>query len=382
MRERTIGILLIAVVALGAVTGVAAADGHVAVEVTDADGDPVVTVTENDTAVENATVTVEPVDENASYAGVGNYTTDENGTVDLPAAESDVNVSVTAETGDGVATTRVLLEAPADEGTDGLAVSVADTDAEPTVTVTDNDTAVENATVTVESVDENASYAGVGNYTTDENGTVGLPAAEENVTVDVTAEYGNETASTTASLTAADEADGAVPFGQLVREFIADFAGDRSDGFGVAIADYVTDNNPGNAPDHAGPGNASDAPGNAPADAGNGNGADDGNGPGNAPEDAGNGAGNDDENGQGPPENAGNGAGNDQGPPADAGNGNGADDDADEDDADDESDDEDADDGNDADADEADSDEADADDSDGDDGGSTPGNGQGNGPPN
>ncbi len=357
MTHRTIHVLLIAVVALGAISGVAAADGHVAVEVTDTDGDPVVTVTENDTAIENATVTVEPVDENASYVGAGNYTTDANGTVDLPAAEEDVNVSVTAEADGTAVTTQVLLEAPADDGTDdGLAVSVSDTDAEPTVTVEDNNTAAENATVTVELVDENASYAGTGNYTADENGTVGLPAAEENVTVDVAAAYGNETASTTATLTAADEVDDAVPFGQLVREFIADFADDRSDGSGVALADYVTENNPGNAPDNAGPGSASDGPGNAPADAGNGNGDDD-----------------DDENGQGPPEDAGNG----QGPPEDAGNGNGDDDDDADDGDEDDAEDDDADDESDDDGDEDDDeDDADADD------GRGQGNGQGNGPPN
>jgi len=83
MSERTRAILLAAVVALGAVTGVAAtgvaaADGGLEVAVDDADGEPTVTVTENDTAVENATVVVSVVDdddENASYAGTGEYET-------------------------------------------------------------------------------------------------------------------------------------------------------------------------------------------------------------------------------------------------------------------------------------------------------------------
>ncbi|OYR60339.1 DNA primase [Halorubrum ezzemoulense] len=370
MSERTRAILLAAVVALGAVTGVAAtgvaaADGGLEVAVDDADGEPTVTVTENDTAVENATVVVSVVDdgdENASYAGTGEYETDANGTVDLPAAKEDVTVAVTAAAGDDTASTTVDLEAPDGleldvenaesepvvtvtndddpvenasvnvtavdenasyagageyetdangtvtlpaaeedvtvnvtaeydnesasetvdiEAPDGLEVAVDDTDGEPVVTVTDNGTAVENASVTVTTVDENATYAGAGEYETDEDGTVGLPAAEENVTVEVTAAYGGESVSTTVDLTVGDEdeAEGQ-PFGQLVREFIEDIE-DREGGIGGAVSDFVTENNPGNAPDHAGgPGgpddaddgddaeNETDAPGNAPDHAG------------------------------------------------------------------------------------------------------------------
>ena len=191
MSERTTAILLIAVVALGAVTGVAAADGGLEVAVdTDADGTATVEVTENDTAVANATVLVSVVDKH----------------------------------------------------------------------------------------DENASYAGTGEYETDENGTVEPPAADEDITVDVTAAYGNESVPTTVGLTAEedDEAE-AQPFGQLVREFIEDLE-DRDGGIGAAVSDFVTENNPGNAPDHAGgpsgpdeagdgddDGNESDAPGNGNA---------------------------------------------------------------------------------------------------------------------
>jgi len=49
MSKHTIGLLLIAVVALGAMTGVAAAEGDLGVTVDDADGEPTVTVTENGT---------------------------------------------------------------------------------------------------------------------------------------------------------------------------------------------------------------------------------------------------------------------------------------------------------------------------------------------
>ena len=276
MRTRTIHVLLIAVVALGAAAGVAAADGGLAVTVDDLDDEPTVMVTENDTAVANAEVTVETVGENASYAGENEtYVTDENGTVVLPAAEEDVTVAITAENGNETATTTVDLPAPTD-----LGVTVDGADEDPVVTVTDGNEAVENASVTVETVDENVSYAGVGNYSTDAAGTVDLPVPETNVTVEVTAEHEGETASTTAELIAGADEDPS-SFGQLVREFVASFD-DRAGGIGAAVSDYVTENNPGDAPDHAG--NASDA-------------------------------------GQGPPDHAGNGSDTGQGPPNHAGNG-------------------------------------------------------------
>ena len=148
MSERTTAILLIAVVALGAVTGVAAADGDLGVTVDDADGEPTVEVTENDTAVANATVLVSVVDEddeNASYAGAGEYETDANGTVELLAAEQDVTVKLTAAAGNGTASTTVELEAP-----DGLELEADDTDDEPVVTVTDDDGTSDILTETIE----------------------------------------------------------------------------------------------------------------------------------------------------------------------------------------------------------------------------------------
>ncbi|MUW15211.1 hypothetical protein GJ633_11535, partial [Halorubrum sp. CBA1125] len=288
MRGRTTALLLVAVVALGAIAGVAAADGDLGVSIDDADGEPTVTVTENDSAVENATVIVEVSDPaNESYAGTGEYETDENGTVDLPAPEEDVTIEVTASDGNRTASTTADLEAP-----DGLEVGVENTDGEPVVTVTENDSAVENASVNVTTAtDQNATYAGEGEYATDENGTVGLPAAEQNVTVDITATHGNESVSTTVDLTAGetdedeseeDEADDGdddesaeeTPFGQLVREFIQQLD-DREGGIGSAVSDFATENNPGNAddapgnsdrandgdrgpPDHAGPGGDDD----------------------------------------------------------------------------------------------------------------------------
>ena len=112
MTERIISVLLVAVVALGAMTGVAAADGDLGVAVDDADGEPTVTVTANETAVENATVTVTAADAaNESYAGTGEYTTDENGTIALPAPEEPVTVDVTASSANQTASTTVELTA-------------------------------------------------------------------------------------------------------------------------------------------------------------------------------------------------------------------------------------------------------------------------------
>jgi len=138
-----------------------------------------------------------------------------------------------------------------------VGVSQAD-DGSATVTVTQNETGVENASVAVETADD-ASYAGTGNYTTDSDGTVGLPAPEQNVTVDVTATTDNHTASTTAELTVASmnatnmtEFD---TFGLEVSAYVSDLLSDenRTGGIGPAVASFVTANNPGNAPDHAGP---------------------------------------------------------------------------------------------------------------------------------
>ena len=274
MSTRTLSVLLIAVVALGAATGAVAADEHeLNVTVDDADAEPIVTVTHNDTTVENASVNVTTDDENVTYDGVGDYTTDENGTVALDAPEEDVTVNVTAEYENETTSTEVDLEAPVD-----LGVEVEqDPGEEALVTVTDGNDTAENASVNVTTDDENVTYDGVGDYTTDENGTVTLDAPEEDVTIDVTAEYENATASTTADLAVAadDEPEVRQPFGQQVRDFIRNLQGNGPGGFGAAVSDFVTGNNPGNAPDHAGnphatneTANASDGPGNAPEHAG------------------------------------------------------------------------------------------------------------------
>lgn len=152
------------------------------------DGTTTVTVTRNGSAVENATVRVagEP------YAGNGSYATDANGTVSLPAPADAVNVTITAaDSGDTVSKNVTLYQMV-------LAVEVTQhDDRTATVTVTRNDSAVENATVTVSS---STAYAGNGTYSTDANGTVSLPAPEQDVTIDVTAADEGQTASTRVAL--------------------------------------------------------------------------------------------------------------------------------------------------------------------------------------
>ena len=165
------------------------------------------------------------------------------------------------------------LVAAAEDGSGDAGFAVAVTQPageEPTVSVTNNETAVENASVTVETVD-NVSYAGTGSYTTDRSGTVGLSAPEMTVDIEVSAAIDNHTASATATLTAVNVSDanetddgetdanetddGEMSFGNEVATFIDALLEHRnaSTEVGPAVSSFVVANNPGNAPDHAGP---------------------------------------------------------------------------------------------------------------------------------
>lgn len=183
------------------------------------------------------------------------------------------------------------------------------------VTVSDENGSVENASVNVAVDDENATYDGAGGHETDANGAVELPAPNETVSVTVTATHDNLTATASETLEAdndSNESDEAVdPFGQQVQEFVhslLDGEGDENLTIGYQVANFVLENNPGNAPDHAGP----------PAHAGNTSNTSDA-GP---PAHAGNNSNGSD---AGPPEDAGNGG--DQGPPEDRGAGDDGDED-------------------------------------------------------
>jgi hypothetical protein len=232
-------------------------------------------------------------------------------------------------------------------GNDALAVAVTEAGNDgATVTVTHDGDPVEGADVSVDGA-EDAAYVGEGDYTTTVDGTVAIPEPYYDVTVHVTATYDGETATTTTTLTT-EEAES---FGMSVMGFVQDML-DRStmeSGIGFQVASFVTQNNPGNAPAHAGPPADTDAQDDEPG----------------PPEDRGN----DEAQAQGPPDD------DRRGPPEDRGpNGDEDTDDADDveseetDDGDDDGDaDEEADDGDDeGDAEEADEEDDDADD-DGDD---------------
>ena len=138
-----------------------------------------------------------------------------------------------------------------------LTIDVEQND-EIVVTVEQNDSALENATLEVNVTDENASYAGVGNYTTDENGTVPLATPEESVNVTLSATVDNVTVTETAELEAADDGEEddeeeTESFGALISQFVQDNQGETDGPLGIAVANFAVENNPGNAPDHAGP---------------------------------------------------------------------------------------------------------------------------------
>ncbi|MFT4948828.1 MAG: hypothetical protein ACI9CA_000955, partial [Natronomonas sp.] len=104
-----------------------------------------------------------------------------------------------------------------------LSVGVTQDDDEVEVSVTRNDTGVTNASVLVEPVD-NDTYTGTGEYATDDDGEVELPTPVKNVSVDVTAEADNETATTTAELVAVEENEtgdtGVDSFGKRVSAYV------------------------------------------------------------------------------------------------------------------------------------------------------------------
>lgn len=299
------------------------------------DGSVTVSVSANETPVENASVTVDVTSENDTYAGAGDHTTDADGNVYLDEPNESVSINVTATYEDVEDTTSLGIEPVED---DGLAVSVAQhDDASATVSVTSNGTAADGANVSVAADGENATYAGSGDYTADENGTVGLPAPNETVSVAVTAAYENETASTTAELVAADDSE-TDAFGQEMSSFVHSLLeSNETDGpIGPLVASYAVENNPGNAPAHAGPpewlvNESIDKEPGPPDHAGPG--GDDGNdSAGGPPAHAGPGGDDDDEsNSGGPPDHA--------GPPSDDGDDEEDDAEDDADDADDEDDD-------------------------------------------
>ncbi|WP_380675835.1 hypothetical protein [Salinigranum sp. GCM10025319] len=211
------------------------------------DGTALVEVTQYGDALDGASVTVNST---VAYAGNGTYTTDANGTVDLPEPEQAVEVTITAGSGTAEATTTAELS-PVDTG---LAVGVVQSDdGTATVSVDDDGMPVENATVNVTS---DVAYDGNGTYESSAEGTVDLPAPEQNVTVTVTAENGTANATATADLVVVENG-GYATFGQWVSSYVEELRvrGYFGPGFGQKVSEFVTENNPGaeKKPDHAGP---------------------------------------------------------------------------------------------------------------------------------
>ena len=249
-------IVLFAAVAPGFAGATAETTEQLIVGVEQSGEDVTITVTQNASAVENASVTVEA--ENATYAGEGTYATDANGTVSFSAPAENVTVTIAASKGEQITTTTVDLLAVEDDGT--LSVAVDQSDADVTVTVSDDGNAVVNASISVAALN-NGSYAGEGEYTTDANGTVGLASPAENVTVEVTATKENASGTATAELVAVEAQEPEFEnFGQRVSWFVHSLLdGDTEGGIGEMVSEFVKGNNPSNEnrPDHAGP-NADD----------------------------------------------------------------------------------------------------------------------------
>ncbi|WP_458185746.1 hypothetical protein [Haladaptatus sp. NG-WS-4] len=171
----------------------------------------------------------------------------------------------------------VAAPAFASTGEEGMTVGVSQSDV-VVVTVTQNGTAIENASVSVEALN-NSNYAGEGSYTTDANGTVSLPTPANNTTVEVAATKGNVSDSTTVSLLASEEEFNDDAFGQQVLAFVHKLlSGEDVKHPGRVISDWVTQNTPGadKKPDHAGPSDHDEKNGEEKADdhPGNGHGKD------------------------------------------------------------------------------------------------------------
>ncbi|MFB6135091.1 MAG: DNA primase [Halanaeroarchaeum sp.] len=191
-RSRTLATILALVLVVSAAAPAALAQTEssvdVAVEQAHDTGDVIVTVSENGTAIENASIDVTT---DGNYSIGSNVTTDANGTAVLPAPDETIEVTVTA-TVDNVSVSENATLAPL---ADSLSLTVGQTeDLTPTVTVTQYDDPVANASVQVAS-NEDTTYAGAGTYSTGENGTAELPVpeADVNVTVTTSIERSNQT---------------------------------------------------------------------------------------------------------------------------------------------------------------------------------------------
>ncbi len=204
--------------------------------------DVVVTVTQYGDAVEGANVTAAAADENETYDGAGEYVTDANGTVSLVAPSQSLNVTLNASYDNLTAEETVQFDAA------NLSVSVSQlSDDSVLIEVFYQGDGVEGA-----AVDVSGDYTYAGDYTTDANGTVELGAPVNNTTIDVTAEYDNMTASTSANLVVSGDDNPNNDFAQMLVKYIEFIKMENISVPGQYISDFVHEHNPSSADDDAG----------------------------------------------------------------------------------------------------------------------------------
>ncbi|MFB6114065.1 MAG: hypothetical protein ABEJ58_08190, partial [Halodesulfurarchaeum sp.] len=187
----------------------------------------------------NASVTVSADD----YEESGEYQTGDDGTLSLAPPQKQVEVTVTAQSGNITATESAVLD-PQD-----LMLDVSqDAQNWVIIEVTAGGSPVDGANVTVE-----GNYSEAGSYVTDDAGTVELSPPEKNVTITVTATYGNKTVTEQERIEAV-QVNQTRPFGlQLVR-FIHALQAHGVDGpMGQEVSQFVHAFNPSSADDDAGP---------------------------------------------------------------------------------------------------------------------------------
>jgi len=217
--------------ALSVVGPAAAADG-LDVSVSQEGDDVTVSVTENGTenrtAVADANVTV--ADGNTTYEEAGNYTTDDEGLVELSAPDENVTVTVTATVDNDSAstTTDLIAESIAENETDGHDVNETEDDGPENET---EDDGPENETE--DDGPENETEVG------DRLFDIELDISIDNGTVN----YSNVTV---------NDSD---PFGPYVGTFVHTIANENVSGpMGQTVSSFVTTFNPGQGPpEHAGP---------------------------------------------------------------------------------------------------------------------------------
>lgn len=152
--------------------------------------------------------------------------------------------------------TVIAAEPAVNDADRDLAIDVSQNET-VTVTVTDDGTTVDEMNLTVAPVESNETYTDAGNYTGDGEVELAQPDGNESVELEFVAAVGNATAETTETIegdeTDEDGAEESDVFGALVSQFVAENQNETEGPLGQVVSSFVVENNPGNAPDHAGP---------------------------------------------------------------------------------------------------------------------------------